>query len=189
MGKMAVVLFILFLSSLLGGCSPQPVSSESRTPQKASSEQSLPVDYNSVRIVQHASDKAILIDGTYYEITPSSTFTAASGTTLQLEDLNPGDLVFLTASKKTTGPLPKKGVLLSLTKQEDEMSSLISKAIAHVLANQETGDIIAPEIKSISSHLVTLQFKDWANKRKYECIVNLKTLAFHIKEISYAEKK
>ncbi|KOF12187.1 hypothetical protein AC739_01365 [Planococcus glaciei] len=189
MGKLAVVLFVLFFTMALGGCAPQPVSSESAPPPKAVHLKTSLVDYNSVHVVQLASDEALLIDGTYYEVTAASTFTTVSGDPLQPEDLQPGDLVFLTASKTTTGQLPEKGVLLSLVKHEDEVSQQISIAIAHMLENQETGDIIAPEIKSVNSHLVTLQFRDWASEHKYECIVNLKSLAFHVKEISGSMQK
>jgi hypothetical protein len=182
MGKMTVVLFILFFMLALSGCSLRPASSESPAPPKASVKAQA-VDYSSVRLIQLASDKAVLIDGTSYEITPASTFTSASGTLLEPEELNPGDLVFLTASKKTTGPSPGKGILLSLTKQDDKMSRTISKAVGHVLENQTVGDIIAPEVKSVSSHLVTLQFKDLANTHKYECIVNINSLKFHVREI------
>ncbi|MCP2033841.1 PBP1b-binding outer membrane lipoprotein LpoB [Planomicrobium sp. HSC-17F08] len=189
MGKLAMVLFVLFFTMALGGCAPQPVSSESIPPSKAVNLKTPPVDYSSVRVVQLASDQAILIDGTYYEVTAASTFTTVSGASLQPKELRPGDLVFLTASKTATGQLPEKGVLLSLVKHEDETSQRISTAIAQVLENQETGDIIAPEIKSVSSHLVTLQFRDWANEYKYECIVNLKSLAFHVKEITGSIQK
>ena len=189
MGKMAAILFILLIFMSIGGCSPQPVSSEGSVSPKAASPKIPLVDYQSVRIIQLVSNQEILIGGTYYTITSASTFADVSGAAIQPEDLKPGDLVFLTATKKTTGQLPGKGILLSLTKHQDETSQLISKAIAHVLENQKTGDIIAPEIKSVSSHLVTLQFKDWANEHKYECIVNLKSLAFHVKKISGAKKK
>ncbi|WKA50452.1 hypothetical protein QWY22_16340 [Planococcus liqunii] len=189
MGKLAVVLFVLFFTMALGGCAPQPVSSESIPPSKAVNLKIPLVDYSSVRVVQLASDQAILIDGTYYEVTAASSFTTVSGAPLEPKELQPGDLVFLTASKTTTGQLPEKGVLLSLVKHEDEASQQISTAIAQVLENQETGDIIAPEIKSVSSHLVTLQFRDWANEHKYECIVNLNSLAFHVKEISGSMQK
>lgn len=189
MGKLAVVLFVLFFTMALGGCAPQPVSSESIPPSKAVNLKIPLVDYSSVRVVQLASEQAILIDGTYYEVTAASSFTTVSGAPLEPKELQPGDLVFLTASKTTTGQLPEKGVLLSLVKHEDEASQQISTAIAQVLENQETGDIIAPEIKSVSSHLVTLQFRDWANEHKYECIVNLNSLAFHVKEISGSMQK
>jgi len=182
MGKLAVFLLILCLSAVFSGCSLLPVSSEGPSPPITKADRQA-VDYRSVHIIQSASEKNVLIDGTYYEITPTSTFKNASGATLQPEELNLGDLVYLTASKKTTSQIPGKGTLLSLTRHEDDRSNSISKAVGHVLENQEAGDIIAPEIRSVSSHLVTLQFRDLANERKYECIVNIKSLEFHVKEI------
>lgn len=189
MEKWKGVLFTFLLSMFLSGCSLHLSSSEISAPSKAANADVQGVDYNSARIIQLASSKAILVDGTYYELTQKSLLTNATGSALQPEELNPGDLVFLTASKERNGQFPGKGLLLSLLRHEDEKSKTISKAIAHVLENQKIGDIIAPEIKSISSYLVTLQFKDRANEHKYECIVNMKSLEFHIREISNFPKK
>jgi hypothetical protein len=167
---------------MLAGCSAEPVASESATPPA--------LDYSALHIVQHPAKQAILIEGTYFEVVPTTEFTQSSGTPLQQQQLEPGDLVSLTAHRETTDILPGKGTLISLVRYDDERSQHISKAIAYALENQDTGgDIIAPSIKAVSSHSVTFQFYDWGKTRKFEGIVNIGSLAFQIKELSYAPKE
>ncbi|UJF26418.1 hypothetical protein [Planococcus sp. 107-1] len=176
---LALLLFGCFL--LVSGCSAEPVASESITPPK--------LDYSTLHIVQHPAEQAILIEGTYFEVVPTSRFTQTSGAPLDQQQLKPGDLVALTAHRETADILPGKGTLISLVRYDDERSQSISKAIAHVIENQDTGgDIIAPSIKAVSSHSVTFQFYDWGKTRKFEGIVNIGSLAFQIKELSYAPK-
>ncbi|MCJ1908019.1 hypothetical protein [Planococcus ruber] len=176
-------LAILFLSCffMLAGCSAEPVASKSIAPPK--------LDYSTLHIVQHPAEQAILIEGTYFEVAPTSQFTQTSGAPLEQRQLKTGDLVALTAHREATDTFPGKGTLISLVRYDDERSQSISQAIAHVIENQDTGvDIIAPSIKAVSSHSVTFQFYDWGKTRKFEGIVNIGSLAFQIKELPYASQ-
>lgn len=174
---LAILFFICFL--MLAGCSAEPAASEAIAPPK--------LDYANLHIVQHPAEQAILIGGTYFEVGSAAKFSQASGAPLAQHQLKPGDLVSLTAHRETTDVLPGKGTLISLVRYDDERSESISKAIAHLIENQDTGgDIIAPSIKAVSSHSVTIQFYDWGKTRKFEGLINIGSLAFQIKELSYA---
>lgn len=172
------ILFLFFCLLILSGCTSEPVASEKPPAEKS--------DYKSLYIVQHPSEEAILIDGTFFIIDSDTEFSQSSGLPVERHELKPGDLVSLTAHRETVDDIPGKGILLSLVRHDDERSQHISKAIAHVLENQEIGDIIAPKIRAVSRHSVTLQFYDWEKTHKYECIVNMGSLAFQVKELSYS---
>ncbi|MDN7244923.1 hypothetical protein [Planococcus shenhongbingii] len=190
MRKMKIFLFICLASLMLGSCSSHPVSSKSQTPPQSDTIKNTAMpDYSSVAVIHQPTATSLLIGDTYYEITSASELANSKGSNLHPEDLHSGDLVSLTASKQTTGHFPQKGILLSLMRHEDEKSLLISQAIHHVLLNQEIGDIMALEIKSVSAQLITLQFRDLADKRKFECIVNIKSMDFQVKEIPYLTSK
>lgn len=166
----------------LGGCGTDAVLSENHAAEQP--------DYNKIEIVQHPSTHTVLINGTHYEVTEESHLFAVSEKEIKPEKLKAGDLVELTHSPQHVENSSKdQEAIVSLKLYDDEKSRSISRAVAHVMENQEVGVISSPEIKAVSQQLVTLQFKDIKNGHKFECIVNTDSLHFHVKQVNQPHSK
>ncbi|RNF40160.1 hypothetical protein [Planococcus salinus] len=173
---------LAIIVAALGGCGADEVLSESNAADQP--------DYNEVEVVQFPSTHTVLINDIHYEVTEKSHLFTVSEEEIEPETLKAGDLVELTHSPQPIDhSSTDQETILSLKLYDDEKSRSISKAIAHVMENQEIGVISSPQIKSVSQQLVTLQFNDIKNRQKFECIVNTQSLQFHIKKVNQAYTK
>lgn len=169
-----IILAFLFASLLLGACTAEPVASEEPSFER--------VSYDYASIIQQQTDDSILADGIYYGVTSESDLSLTSGISIELDDLKPGDLVYISPASQFSASGSNHKVK-SITVLDDDTSRRISLAITHLMENQEIGEIISPEIKSVNHQLVTIQFKESLSGQMYESIVNLNTLSFHIQPI------
>lgn len=174
MRKNIYMAFLTVILLVLGACSAEPAASEEPPAER--------IAYDQASIIQVLTDDLIVADGTYHFVTSDSDLSLSSGSSIEMEDIKTGDLAFIYSTNLNDEGEPNHS-LVSMTVLDDDLSNKISRAVVHLMDNQEIGEIISPEIKSVNHQLVTVQFKDSRTGQLYESIINLDTFSFHIQPI------